>query len=260
MTDLDVDRPSPGVLRLRLNGPETLNALDEGVKTALVAALRAAALDREARVLLLTGTGRAFCAGGDVRGMGTRSPAETNDVLTFGRQITEGIANLQKPVIAAVNGIASGAGFNLALVSDIVLAAPTAWFQQSFVRMGLMPDMGGTYLLSRAIGLSRAKHALLTGHRFTADEARDLGFVAEIVDGDFDSRAVDFAASLAAKAPVALGLTKLLANRGVDGSLSDALDREALAQGVLAATADHKAAVSTFLAKGDLDAIEFIGE
>lgn len=260
MTALELDRPAPGVLRMRLDGAETLNALDDDVKAALIDALRAAALDREARIVLLTGTGRAFCSGGDVRRMGTRSPAETNDTLTFARQITEGIADLQKPVVAAVNGIASGAGFNLALASDIVLAAPKAWFQQSFVRMGLMPDMGGTYLLSRAIGLHRAKHALLTGHRFTAEEGRELGFVARIVDGDFDAEAVAFCAGLARRAPIALGLTKLLANRAVEGSLADALDRESLAQGVLAATADHKTAVSTFLSKGDLDAIEFKGE
>jgi 2-(1,2-epoxy-1,2-dihydrophenyl)acetyl-CoA isomerase len=141
-----------------------------------------------------------------------------------------------------------------------VLAAPTAWFQQSFVRMGLMPDMGGTYLLSQAIGLSRAKNALLTGRRFTAAEGEELGFVARILDGDFDAQSVEFCAVLARKAPLALGLTKLLANRAVEGSLSDALDREALAQGVLAATADHQTAVSTFLAKGDLDTIEFKGE
>ncbi|WP_157157346.1 enoyl-CoA hydratase-related protein [Diaminobutyricimonas sp. LJ205] len=260
MTALDLDRPASGVLRMRLNGADTLNALDDGVKAALVEALRAVALDHETRVVLLTGTGRAFCAGGDVRGMGTRTPSETNAVLTFGRQITEGIANLQKPVVAAVNGIASGAGFNLALVSDIVLAAPTAWFQQSFVRIGLMPDMGGTYLLSQAIGLHRAKEALLSGHRFTAEEGKELGFVAQIVDGDFDAGAVSYCAALARKAPLALGLTKLLANRAVEGSLADALDRESMAQGVLAATADHKAAVSTFLAKGDLDLITFKGE
>jgi 2-(1,2-epoxy-1,2-dihydrophenyl)acetyl-CoA isomerase len=259
MTSLDVDRPAPGVLRMRMNGPDTLNSLDEDFKSMLVDALRAAAVDRDTRVVLITGAGRAFCAGGDVRGMGTRTPAETNDLLTFSRQITEGIANMQKPVIAAVNGLASGAGFNLALVADIILAAPKAWFQQSFVRMGLMPDMGGTYLLGQAIGLSRAKAALLTERRFTAEEGRDLGFVAEIIDGDFDATVVDYCAVLAAKPPLALGLTKLLANRGVDGSLSEALDREALAQGLLAATSDHKAAVATFLNKGDVESIEFKG-
>jgi 2-(1,2-epoxy-1,2-dihydrophenyl)acetyl-CoA isomerase len=259
LTALVVDRPAAGVLRLRLNGIDTLNALDDEVKIQLVDALHGAAVDQSARVLLLTGTGRAFCAGGDVRGMGLRSAAQTHEVLTFGRQITEGIANLQKPVVAAVNGLASGAGFNIALTCDIVLAAPSAWFQQSFVRVGLLPDMGGTYLLSQAIGLHRAKAALLTGHRFSAAEAKELGFVAQILENEFDAEAVEYCAALARKAPVALGLTKLLSNRAVEGSLADALDREALAQGVLAETEDHKTAVATFLNKGDLDSIEFKG-
>ncbi|MBB5641025.1 enoyl-CoA hydratase/isomerase family protein [Cryobacterium roopkundense] len=260
MTTLEVDRPGPGVLRFRLNGVATLNALDDEVKGQLVDALRAAALDRTTRVVLLTGTGRAFCAGGDVRGMGTRSPTETNDVLTFGRQITEAIAHLQKPVVAAVNGLASGAGFNLALVSDIILAAPTAWFQQSFVRMGLAPDMGGTYLLGQAIGPHRAKAALMTGRRFSADDGVELGFVAEVLSGNFDDEAVAYCSVLARKAPIALGLTKLLANRAHEGTLADALDRESLAQALLSATTDHKRAVDAFLNNGDLDALEFKGE
>lgn len=264
MTDLRVDRPAPGVLRLRLDGLETLNALDDDAKRALVEQLHLAAEDPEARVLLITGTGRAFCAGGDIRGMGVRSPAATNDVLTFGRQITERIADLQKPVVAAVNGIASGAGFNLALVCDIILAAPKAWFQQSFVRIGLIPDMGGTYLLAQSIGLHRAKEAVLNMRRFTAQEGKDLGFVAEVLESedpdDFDAQAVAYCAALARRAPVALGLTKLLTGRAVDGTLRDALDREALAQGVVAATEDHQLAVRTFQSKGDLDVIEFTGK
>lgn len=260
MTRLVVDRPADGVLRLRLDGLDTLNALDDGVKTELVGALGDAARDDEVRVVLITGTGRSFCAGGDVRGMGARSPLQTNDVLTFGRRITEGIASLRKPVVAAVNGLASGAGFNLALTCDVILAAPLAWFQQSFVRMGLIPDMGGTYLLARSIGLHRAKHALLTGHRFSAHEAHRIGFVSEVLEGEFDDGSVAYCSALARRAPAALGMTKLLSNRAVEGSLSDALDREALAQGVLASTEDHKTAVATFLAKGDLDAVAFKGE
>ncbi|BDZ47861.1 enoyl-CoA hydratase [Frondihabitans sucicola] len=260
MTRLDVDRPAAGVLRLRMNGPDTLNALDEGVKSELVAALQDAATDKQDRIVLLTGTGRAFSAGGDIRAMGTRSATGTIDVLTFGREITEGITGLQKPVVAAVNGLASGAGFNLALSSDIVVASPTAWFQQSFIRMGLMPDMGGTYLLAQAIGLHRAKAALLTAHRFTAEEATGLGFVTEIFDGDFDAEAVAYCAELAKRPPVAAGLTKLLANRSVDGTLGDALDRETLAQAVLSSTSDHKSAVDAFLAKRDLDDLVFTGE
>ena len=261
MTELRVDRPAPGVTRLRLDGVDTLNALDDEVKRQLIDQLHLLQSDRKTRVVLLTGTGRAFCAGGDIRGMGTRSATETNEVLSYGRQITERIADLQKPVVAAVNGIASGAGFNLALTCDIVLAAPGAWFQQSFVRMGLVPDMGGTYLLAQSIGLHRAKEAVLNMRRFTAKEGKDLGFVAEIFDSEeFDADAVAYCATLARRAPVALGLTKLLTGRAVDGTLRDALDRESVAQGVVAVTEDHQVAVKTFKGKGDLDAIEFAGK
>lgn len=260
VTQLDIDRPAAGVTRLRLNGPDTLNALDAGVKSQLVDALRDIAVDRSTRVVLLTGTGKAFCSGGDIRGMGNRSASGTIDVLTFGRQIIEGITGLQKPVVAAVNGIASGAGFNLALSADIILAARPAWFQQTFVRMGLMPDMGGTYLLAQAIGLHRAKNALLTGHRFSSEEAVDLGFASRVIDENFDEEAIFFCSELARKAPLAMGLTKLLANRSVDGTLIDALDREATAQGVLATTSDHKLAVAAFLNKTNLDDIIFTGE
>ncbi|MBT2565233.1 enoyl-CoA hydratase/isomerase family protein [Arthrobacter sp. ISL-85] len=260
MTELRVDRPAVGVLRCRLDGPDTLNALDDPVKRALVEQIVLAATEPEVRVLMLTGAGRAFCSGGDIRGMGQRTPAEMNRVLTYGRQITEGLSNLQKPVVAAVNGIASGAGFNLALACDLILAAPQAWFQQSFVKMGLLPDMGGTYLLAQSIGLHRAKEAVLTMRRFSAHEGKQLGFVAEVLDGQsFDDQAVAYCATLSQRAPLAMGLTKFLTNSSVDGTLGDALDREGLAQGVLAATEDHKRAVSTFQSKGDLDAIEFTG-
>lgn len=260
MTELRTDRPAPGVLRCRLDGVETLNALDDPVKRALLEQILQSASDPEVRVLMLTGAGRAFCSGGDIRGMGQRTPAEMNQVLTYGRQIIEGLYNLQKPVVAAVNGIASGAGFNLALACDVILAAPQAWFQQSFVKMGLMPDMGGTYFLAQSIGLHRAKEAVLNMRRFSAHEGKQLGFVAEVLEGEsFDDQAVAYCAALSRRAPLALGLTKFLTNRSVDGTLRDALDREGLAQGVLAATDDHKRAVSAFHSKEDLDTIEFTG-
>jgi 2-(1,2-epoxy-1,2-dihydrophenyl)acetyl-CoA isomerase len=260
VTALVVDRPAAGVLRWRMDGIEKLNALDATLRGALVEAISDAADDREARVVLLTGAGRAFCAGGDVSGMGVRSPAETVQLLQFGRRIVEGLAALQKPVIAAVNGIASGAGFNLALAADVVVASPSAWFQQSFTRIGLMPDMGGTYLLAKYIGLGRAKEALLTARRFTAQEGVDLGFVARALDGDFDDAAVAYAATYAARAPLAVGMTKWLVNLAADSTLSEALDREAMAQAVLGTTGDHQAAVAAFLAKQDLDSIVFKGE
>jgi len=259
VTILDIDRPAAGVTRLTLNGEETLNALDMAVKVRLLEVLLELRDDPLTRVILLTGTGKAFCSGGDVRGMGQRTAAETVEVLSFGRQITEAMIDLRKPIVVGVNGLASGAGFNLALAADIIVAAPRSWFQQSFVRMGLVADMGGTYLLSRAIGAPRAKHALLTSRRFTSADGLELGFVSEILSGDFAAEAVAFCAGLAKKAPLALGLTKMLANRADDGTLSDALDREMLAQAVLGTTTDHRQAVRCFLGKGDLDEIVFTG-
>ncbi len=260
MTRLAVDRPAAGVLRLRLDGAETLNALDDGVKGELLLQLAYAAEDMSARVLLLTGTGRAFCAGGDVGAMGERSALETMSVLSKARRITEQIVALQKPVVAAVNGLASGAGFNLALASDIILASKDSWFQQSFVRMGLVPDMGGTYFLARQVGLYRAKELLLSGRRITSAEARELGFVAHVFDDEFDARSVEYCAKLACGATQALGATKFLTNRAVEGSLQDALDKETLAQGVVSTTDDHKAAVRAFKQKKDLSSVQFKGE
>lgn len=261
MTALDIDRPADGVMRWRLNGPEKLNALDEQLRPALIEAIGAAAQDPSVRVVLLTGTGRAFCAGGDVKGMGERSTVGTVGLLQYGRQIVEGLASLRKPVIAAANGLASGAGFNLALAADVIVATPQAWFQQSFVRMGLMPDMGGTYLLAKYIGLGRAKEALLTARRFTAAEGVELGFVARCLEGDFDAEALAYAQEYADRAPLAVGMTKWLVNLAAGASsLSDALDREAMAQAVLGVTSDHKAAVAAFKAKTSLDEVQFEGE
>lgn len=259
MTSVRSDVPAAGVARLRLDGVGTLNALDEGAKGQLIGELRRVQADAAVRVVVITGAGRAFCAGGDVRAMGERTATDTVDVLERGRVIIDLIAESAKPVIAAVNGLASGAGFNLALACDVLLAAPDAWFQQSFVRMGLAPDMGGSFLLTQAVGVYRAKHALLTGERISSERALELGFVAQILRGDFDAETVAFAANLAARPPRAMAMTKQLASRGVDGTLSAALDRETLAQAVLSTTEDHRAAVSAFQAKEDLDRVTFRG-
>ncbi|SCL20190.1 Enoyl-CoA hydratase [Micromonospora pallida] len=260
MTTLVSDRPAPGVLRLRLDGEDTLNALDEGAKDQLLHALACVSSDNTTRVVMLTGTGRAFCAGGDVRAMGERTAVETVQVLAKGRQITERIVALNKPVVAAVNGIASGAGFNLALACDVVLAHRSAWFQQSFVRLGLIPDMGGTYFLAQQVGLYRAKEILLSARRIRSEEALELGFVSHVYGDDFAEQCLAYCADLARGATQALAVTKLLTNRAVEGSLQAALDKESLGQAVVATTHDHRAAVSAFREKRPLDSVNFIGE
>jgi 2-(1,2-epoxy-1,2-dihydrophenyl)acetyl-CoA isomerase len=260
MNAVIADTPTHGVRRLRLNIPERLNALDDHVKSALLTHLAAAADDLEVRAVLITGVGRAFCAGGDVQKMGARVPTETVDVLVHGRRLPELIMGMQTPVVAAVNGAASGAGFNLALACDIVLAHQSAWFQQSFVRLGLIPDLGGSYLLARQVGLNRAKEILLTGRRIESAEAQQLGIVAAVFADDFDKRAVEYAGELAKGPTRALGLTKLLTNRAVESSIQAALDREMLAQGVASSTSDHRAAVEAFKNKHRLETVEFVGE
>lgn len=260
MTELITDRPADGVVRLRLDGEATLNAIDDAAKAGLLDALEHAGSDPAARVVMLTGTGRAFCAGGDIRGMGERTPVQTTEVLAHGRRITEGIAALNKPVVAAVNGLASGAGFNLALACDVVVAHESAWFQQSFVRIGLVPDMGGTYLLARQVGLHRAKEILLSARRIDSAEARELGLVAHVYGADFDERAVAYCAEMARGATRALGLTKFLTNRAVEGALQAALDGEMFAQAIAGSTSDHRAAVTAFREKRPLDSVEFSGE
>lgn len=259
MTGLVVEDPAPGVRRLRLDGESTLNALDDEIKNALLAELASVASDPGVTVVMLTGTGRAFCAGGDVRAMGERSALETIAVLDKGRQITERITSMSKPVVAAVNGLASGAGFNLALACDVLLAREQAWFQQSFVRMGLVPDMGGTYFLARQVGHHRAKEILLSARRITSAEAHDLGLVAHVYAEDFEDRALAYCADLARGPGRALGITKALANRAVDVPLQQALDAEAYGQAVASTTADHRLAVRAFKDKQPLDTVDFTG-
>jgi 2-(1,2-epoxy-1,2-dihydrophenyl)acetyl-CoA isomerase len=260
VTALVTDRPAPGVLRLRLDGEETLNALDDHVKDELLAVLARVPSEDETRVVMITGTGRAFCAGGDVRAMGKRSAVQTAEVLTKGRHITERLVSLNKPVVAAVNGLASGAGFNVALACDIVLAHESAWFQQSFAKVGLIPDMGGTYFLAQQVGLYRAKEILLTARRIRSQEGLDLGFVSRIYGDDFEEKSLAFCSELARGATQALGITKLLTNRAVEGSLQAALDKESLGQAVAATTRDHKVAIDAIHHKRPLDSVEFLGE
>ncbi|TFC70960.1 enoyl-CoA hydratase/isomerase family protein [Cryobacterium sp. TMS1-20-1] len=260
MTTLEIDKRGDGVAVLKLNGPETLNALDEGIKKDLLAALTDIDSDDDVRVVLLTGVGRAFCAGGDVRQMAAVPAVETVARVTLGNQVIEKIVSLQKVVVAGVNGLASGAGFNLALAADIVLADRSAWFQQSFMQIGLAPDMGGTYLLTQQLGWQRAKVALLTGHRFTVEEGHALGFVAEIVDGDFFDEALRYCEVLARRPPLALSATKTLVNNAAAAMLSTALRSEATTQAVLSITKDHRRAVDAFQTKQDLRSVEFQGD
>ena len=170
------------VTTITLDRPEKLNAFSGTMREDLLAALREA----EGNVVVITGAGRAFCAGGDVERMA--SLQEANDVERFrklldaGRDIVVQIAAMSKPVIAAVNGVAAGAGCNLALACDVRIASPAAKFSESFVRIGLHPDWGGTWLLPRLVGTSRAFEMMATGRMVDAEEALRIGLVDRVVD------------------------------------------------------------------------------
>jgi len=259
MTTLQITKRDDGIVVLCLNEPEALNALGETQKRKLLDALNDIDGDETIRVVLLTSTGRAFSAGGDVRQMGAVTAAEAMGRVTLGNLIIEKLVSMRQIVVAGVNGLASGAGFNLALAADIIIADKAAWFQQSFIQIGLAPDMGGTFLLAQQIGWHRAKEAILTGRRFTSTEAHELGFVAEIIDGDFHEEALRYCEVLASRPPLALWMAKSVINAAASSALHSALVAEASAQGILSASHDHKRAVDAFVAKQDMTTVMYEG-
>jgi 2-(1,2-epoxy-1,2-dihydrophenyl)acetyl-CoA isomerase len=215
-----------GVATITLNRPEKLNAFTGTMREDLLAALRESAGD----VVVITGAGRAFCAGGDVEFM--HALQESNDTAAFrklldaGRDVILQIAAMPRPVIAAVNGVAAGAGCNLALACDYRIAAETAKLSQAFVKIGLHPDWGGTWLLPRLVGRSRAFEILATGRLLEATEALAIGMIDRVVpDALADAQA--FARTLAAAPPLALTNIKRSLSSSETSTLRDQLELEA---------------------------------
>lgn len=185
-----------GVGRFILNRPEAMNALNNKMREELISAIEETEKDIEIRVLVITGKGRAFCAGGDVKGMGTQErPINPSQIILR-------LANLEKPVISAVNGVAAGGGCNLALAGDIILASDQARFIQSFVRIGLVPDWGGMYFLPRLVGMAKAKELMFTGETIDAKEAERIGLVSKVIPmEEFEGAVNGLAKKLAAGPP-----------------------------------------------------------
>src|SRR3984957_15626437 len=179
---------SGGVLTLRLNRPEKLNALDSDTSRSLVHALLSAADDKSVRVIVLTGAGRAFCAGGDLEQIREarkrRAVAELQTMLVAGKELCLAIATMPKLVLAAVNGPAAGAGMSIALACDLRFASEQASFAQSFAQVGLYPDFGATFFLPRLVGLSRASELFYAAETLSAEEARRIGIVYEVFPAD----------------------------------------------------------------------------
>jgi 2-(1,2-epoxy-1,2-dihydrophenyl)acetyl-CoA isomerase len=243
-----------GVMRLTLNRPQKLNSFNEEMHLALRAGLERAHADLDIRAVLLTGSGRAFCAGQD---LGDRDPREVTAVPDLGRNLqtfynpaVRLIRDLRKPVICAVNGVAAGAGANIALACDVVVAARSAKFIQSFSKIGLVPDAGGTWNLARILGEPRAKALALTAEPLSAEIAAQWGLIWKVIDDDaLQSEASRLAADLAAGPTLGLGLTKHAIQAAAVNTLDAQLDLEADLQREAGRSADYREGVAAFLDK-----------
>ncbi|AXG54269.1 enoyl-CoA hydratase [Streptomyces lincolnensis] len=237
---------------LTLNRPEALNALTPGQRDQLIELLARASADPDVRAVVLTGTGRGFCAGADLRGASTGGERVAGDVartLRLGAQrLIAAVLDCEKPVIAAVNGTAAGLGAHLAFACDLVLAAESARFIEVFVRRGLVPDGGGAYLLPRLVGPQRAKELMFFGDALTAADAERLGLVNRVVpDAELDKTARAWAERLAAGPTRALALTKQLVNASLDTDRAGAFAAEAAAQEINMTTVDAREGVASFV-------------
>ncbi|MFI6441545.1 enoyl-CoA hydratase/isomerase family protein [Streptomyces sp. NPDC050759] len=237
---------------ITLNRPEVLNALTPGQRDLLVELLDQASADPDVRAVVLTGTGRGFCAGADLRGASGTGERVTGDVartLRLGAQrLIAAVLDCEKPVIAAVNGTAAGLGAHLAFACDLVLAAESAKFIEVFVRRGLVPDGGGAYLLPRLIGPQRAKELMFFGEALTAREAERLGLVNRVLeDEELTKTAREWAGRLATGPTRALALTKHLVNASLDTDRATAFAAEAAAQEINMTTQDAQEGVASFV-------------
>ncbi|OYT72631.1 MAG: 2-(1,2-epoxy-1,2-dihydrophenyl)acetyl-CoA isomerase [Chloracidobacterium sp. CP2_5A] len=242
------------IAQVTLNRPDTLNAINQTMVEELTAAFADLARQKEARAVVVTGAGRAFSSGGDIRGMLASAPeAAAEAVKTMIERVNRmvlALYELPQPVIAAVNGPAHGLGMSLALVADYRIAAMSASFSQAFIKIGLVPDGGGTFLLPRIVGWSCATDLMLTGRVVPSGEAKAVGLVHQTVaDAEFAS-AVQFCAQQFAAAPTqAIAQTKALLRSSKTADFPAQLNLERDRQAVCAATADFREGVTAFLEK-----------
>ncbi len=251
---LIVDRDGP-VATLRMNNPNVLNALSRTLTAELMDALSGLASDAAVRAVVLTGEGRGFCAGADLGAL--EAPYRRGERPDLGGFLRDGynrliplLTDMPKPVVAAINGVAAGAGVSLALACDFRVASEASSFSLAFVKIGLIPDSGATVLLPRTIGSARSLQLALTGDRIDAAEALRIGLVTMVVPSDaLASEATSLATRLAALPTAAMGMTKRLFRETATMDLRGALEREASAQAEAGATEDHLEGVLAFLEK-----------
>jgi enoyl-CoA hydratase/carnithine racemase len=246
------------IATITLNRPEAMNALSPQMTDGLLRAIAEAGSDDDVRVVVITGTGRAFCAGGDLKTMLARGEAERaagtlgkiRSIDAGGRRIPVLLKKLSKPTIAAVNGIAAGWGCDLSMACDIRIAAQSARFTEAFVKRGLIPDGGSTWFLPRIAGVQRAAELIFSGKVVSADEALSMGLVARVVpDAELMDAARELAGQIAANAPLAVQLAKRLINEGLELNLEQAMEQVGVFLYTVRESEDHREGVTAFLEK-----------
>ena len=245
---------SDKIATITLNRPEAKNALAPQMRLELAHAMDKikSQAGTEIKAVILTGAGGAFCAGGDIKSMGSRlgTPGKARAALRDDHQKMFDLMNLELPVISLIDGAAAGAGANIALAADFVLATPRGFLMQAFVRIGLVPDWGGMYILPKLIGLQKAKELVFSGRRVYAEEAKEMGLVYDIVGQD---TAMDDARSFATRfvdAPThAIGLAKNGMNQSFNLDYKTVLEMEAMAQAIARDSDFHKEAIQRFTEK-----------
>jgi len=239
------------VAKIIMNVPEKMNALDARMSEELAAAMEDVRYDDNVKAVVLTGVGKAFCAGGDVSIFPTLTLEQSiKAVRAEARSLVGSFTKLPKPIIAAVNGYAVGAGLSLALISDIVIASDKAFFGAAFVNIGLVPDVGSLYFLPRLIGLQRAKELAFTGKNIDAQEAYRMGFVNKVVEHDKLEEAVNKMSQLLARQPqLSMASSKALIHQGLEMGVDELIELEGMTQGVCMQSDDSKEGISAFMNK-----------
>ena len=240
-----------GVCEIKLNRPQVFNSFNRDMAIALQEALDSCEKNDEVRAIVITGEGKAFCAGQDLaEAVDPDGPELQAIVRDHYNPIIERIRNIEKPVIAAVNGVAAGAGANIALACDVTIAKKSASFIQAFSKIGLIPDSGGTFFLPRIIGMQKALALMFTGDKVSAEQAEQLNMIYKAVDDDaFESEVLAFSETIAAMPTRGLGLTKKAVNESFTNNLTQQLALEETLQTEAGETYDFREGVNAFLEK-----------
>ena len=240
-----------GVAIITFNRPDKYNSFNQGMAFAFHQRLDECASDQNIRAVYLIGNGKAFCAGQDLQEIVDPEGPELTDIVSkHYNPIIERIRNLEKPVVAAINGVAAGAGANIALACDVVVATESASFIQAFSKIGLIPDSAGTFFLPRLIGMQKASALMMLGDKVSATDAEAMGMIYKVFPNEeFAEDSMRIAAKLAKMPTKGLGLTKRLLNQTFSNNLSQQLEQEGIEQTTAGQTYDYKEGVNAFLEK-----------